>query len=83
MPGPGHYDVQPPRGREGPKIQNRYPDRNKNNVPGPAHYVFGADRYKGPAFTIGEKRRRRSLDDFPAPNYYLTDDRAVRNRSPK
>lgn len=83
VPGPGTYNIHAPKGPEGPKIQKRYPDHDRNDRPGPSHYLIGDDKYKGPAFTIGEKRRRRSLDDFPAPNHYLHDDEHVRNNSPR
>jgi hypothetical protein len=83
VPGPGSYNVQAPKGPEGPKIQTRYPDSLRNDNPGPAHYAFRVDKYRGPSFTIGEKRRRRSLDDGPAPNHYVQKDDAVRNNSPR
>mmetsp|Transcript_24626 Transcript_24626/g.27300 ORF Transcript_24626/g.27300 Transcript_24626/m.27300 type:complete len:210 (-) Transcript_24626:1996-2625(-) len=81
-PGPGSYNIQPMKGPEGPKILKRHPDNKDNDNPGPADYVYDT-KGKSPAFTIGVKLRRKSLDDVPAPNHYIPGDTAVRNNSPR
>lgn len=82
-PGPGSYNIKPIPGKEGPKIQNKYPERNKNNTPGPNYYKIGEGGEKGPAFTIGVKRRKRSLDNYPGPNHYSLKYKMNDNNSPR